>query len=231
MRHTVTVILSNCMCDTPAMRGRVANNISSVAKRFALRSAGSLTGILGANGVPTPTRVISRRFMNPALNRRSVRRNVASFVVTFVLLVVCVYNVCNLVPNVITGSTLVLGFFFALNILASFRTTLAVSNVTNVMLSLNVTISTGILVCREAGRRLHTNGAIHTTLTSNCSGTFSTVFSSGLASVVANVVLCGFNANPVHNFTAALVVNVLISFFATIFLAHVICRCFLNGSG
>ncbi len=224
MNGPVTVTLSNCVCDTPGMVGRVANNRSRVANRFAPRSAGSLTGILGSNGVPTPTGVVRRSVMKPSLNRGSVGRNVVSFTLTFITLVVCVYTVCNFVPNVITGNTLVLGFFFALNVLTSFRTTLAVSNVTNVILALNVTISTGILVCRHAGRRLHTNGAMGRTLASNCGGTFSTVFSSGVASVVANVVLFGFNANPVHNFTAALVVNVMYSFFATMFLAHVICR-------
>lgn len=213
------------------MDARVANNGSVVANGFAPRRSGSLTGILGSNGVPTPTRVMRRSVMNPSLNRRSVGTNMFSFIITLVLLVVCVYTVCKFVPNVVTGNTLFLGFFFALNVLSSFRTTLAVSNVTNVILSLNVTMSTGMLVCRHAGRRLHDNGNMGGTLTSNCSGTFSTVFSSGLASVVANVVLFGFNANPVHNFTAALVVNVLYSFFATMFVAHVICRRFVGGSG
>ncbi len=231
INETVTVMLSNTICDTPHIGNRVANKDSRVDKGFAVRSAGSLTGALVSNHVPTPTHVIRRSMINPSLNTRSVERNMVSFVFTFVLLVVCVMLVCGFVPKVVTGYTLLIGLFFALKVLASFRTTLAVPNVTNVILTLNVTISTGILVCREAGRRLHGNGRLGRTVRLNCDGTFSTVFSSGLASVVANVVLCMFNANPVEKFTAALVVNVYYSFFATICLAHLMCRGHLGGSG
>lgn len=172
-----------------------------------------------------------RSIINPSLNRRTVGSNIVSFILTLVLLVFCVYTFCKILPNLVTSNTLMLGVFFAVNVLTSFRTILALPNVTNVILALNVTISTGILVCRHAGRRLHTNGSLGGTVTSNCDGTFSTVFSSGLASVVANIMLFCFNANPVHNFTAAVVVNLFTSFLATIFLAHVICRTLLTGSG
>lgn len=102
-------------------------------------------------------------------------------------------------------------------------------------------MSTGIVMFTHVHRRVTNNGSMLTTMGRNCGGTLSTVLSKRIAAFVTTLILVILNSNAMGNFTCALVVSVVLSLFATLFvtgcLAETFCninietRGFCNGTG
>lgn len=94
-----------------------------------------------------------------------------------------------LLPKLTSDLTLVLCARLVLVLLGTFSVALALPNVTNVVLNVNVTMSTGIVVFTHIGRRLARKGDMRTSLGSKFRGTVSTVISKGVAALVTTNIL------------------------------------------
>ncbi len=209
-----------------------------------------MTSGVGTNSLPFTLAISSDglRIVSPALNGSTLGIVMVTNTVTFTLIYILVVIHCH-VGNLVTTLTLLNrltnSVTYVSKCLPSIRDfALAVPNVTNVVLSVNINISYGIVTTRHVHSRFRGNGAVSNTVSSNCGGSVDTVVSNGIAVMVISVILVNtfnapsdlltrvfsplvslFNAsvaNSVCSFNCALLINIVFGLVVNIFTSGVV---------
>ncbi len=188
MKRPVCVIVSDVPVSTPAIRATVGSAAYVVSNSFARRRTDGLTTGVGSNRLPFDLDISRVETIGTALNTGTLGGTMGTNVIKLVLIVLFLVVLCEL-PKFVSSVTLVTCISIILLVITGFRVGLALTNVTNVVLTVNVTISTGMVVFRHIGRRLLGNGNIGASIRTNFRETLDTIVSSGVAAVVSTIVL------------------------------------------
>ncbi|NQY68677.1 MAG: protein translocase subunit SecDF [Flavobacteriales bacterium] len=221
VNSSIAIVLDNYVYSAPNVLGEIPNGISSITGDFTLQEADDLANVLEAGKLPAPAKVVEEAIVGPSLGKKAIRDGLSSFVIA--LLVVLVYMIfyygkAGLVANV----ALFANIFFLLGVLSSVTAVLTLAGIAGIVLTIGMSVDANVLIYERIREELTAGKGIHLAVSDGYSKAYSSIIDANVTTLLTGVILYIFGSGPIQGFAFTLIVGIMTSLFAAIFISRMI---------
>jgi preprotein translocase subunit SecD len=214
-------VLDDAVFSAPVVRNKIIGGHSQIEGMDNLEEARLLEIVLKAGALPAPVQIMEQRSVGPSLGEDSIRKGILSFLVATaltMLFMLVYYRTGGMVANV----ALFFCLLFLLAVLAAFKATLTLPGIAGIILTLAVSVDANVLIYERIREELATGKTLRAALDAGYDKAFSAIFDSNLTTFITGVILYQFGTGPVQGFALTLMIGIVASMFAAIFITRVI---------
>jgi len=217
----IAIVLDNAIFSAPVVRNKITGGHSQIEGMENLDEARLLEIVLKAGALPAPVEIIEQRSVGPSLGEDSIRSGILSSVIATlltVLFMIFYYRTGGAVADV----AVVFCMVFLLGVLAAFQATLTLPGIAGVILTLAVSVDANVLI-NERIREEHATGkTLRASIDAGYARAWTAIFDSNLTTFISGIILYQFGTGPVQGFALTLMIGIVTSMFAAVFITRVI---------
>ncbi len=217
----IAIVLDNVVFSAPVVRNKITGGNSQIEGMDNLEEARLLEIVLKAGALPAPVEIIEQRSVGPSLGEDSIRNGILSSVLATALTVLFMalyYRTGGLVADF----ALVFCLVFILGVLAAFHGTLTLPGIAGIILTLAVAVDANVLIFERIREEAATGKTLRAAIDAGYARAFTAIFDSNLTTFITAVILYQFGSGPIQGFALTLMIGIVTSMFAAIFITRVI---------
>lgn len=223
----VAIVLDNEVYSDPVIQGVMKTGSCTITnggnKGFEVTEANELAGILKVGKLPAKLEIEELSIVGPSIGDQAVSQGLISLLVGLGLVIIFMflyYGKGGLVANV----ALLFNIFFIIGILAtpSFAVTLTLPGIAGIVLTIGMSIDANVLIFERIREELALGASKASAVTTGYAKAFWTIFDANITTFLTALVLYIFGTGLVKGFAVTLMVGVVASFFAAVFVTRLI---------
>ncbi len=226
----VAIVLDNVIFSAPVVQNKITGGHSQITGMDNLEEARLLEIVLKAGALPAPVDIIEQRSVGPSMGEDSIRYGLTSAGLA-TLLTVLFMLVYYRTGGAVADFALVFTLTFLLAILAAFQGTLTMPGIAGIILTLAVAVDANVLIYERIREELATGKTLRAAIDTGYSKAFTAIFDSNLTTLITGVILYQFGTGPVQGFALTLMIGIVVSMFAAIFITRVVFDMMTDRSG
>lgn len=224
---SIAIVLDDFVYSYPTVNGEIAGGRSSITGNFEINEAKDLANILKAGKLPARARIVQEDVVGPTLGKEAISAGLISFVIALLLVLVYMaiyYNKAGLVANV----ALIANVFFIMGILASLKAVLTLPGIAGIVLTIGLSVDANILIFERVREELRSGMGIKMAIREGFKHAMSSILDSNITTLILGIILYIFGNGPVQGFATTLIVGILTSLFAAIFVSRLVFEWMMN---
>jgi len=218
---SIAIVLDDYVYSFPTVNAEIAGGRSSISGNFDINEAKDLANILKAGKLPARARIVQEDIVGPTLGQEAISAGLLSFVIALVLVLIFMafyYNKAGLVANV----ALIANVFFIMGILASMSAVLTLPGIAGIVLTIGLSVDANILIFERVREELRAGLNTKQAIREGFKHAMSSILDSNITTLILGIILYIFGNGPVQGFATTLIVGILTSLFAAIFISRLI---------
>jgi SecD/SecF fusion protein len=218
---SIAIVLDEYVYSYPTVNGEIAGGRSSITGNFDINEAKDLANILKAGKLPARARIVQEDVVGPTLGKEAISSGLLSFVIALLLVLVYMaiyYNKAGLVANV----ALIANVFFIMGILASLKAVLTLPGIAGIVLTIGLSVDANILIFERVREELRSGMGIKMAIREGFKHAMSSILDSNITTLILGIILYIFGNGPVQGFATTLIVGIITSLFAAIFVSRLV---------
>lgn len=218
---SIAIVLDDFVYSYPTVNGEIAGGRSSITGNFEINEAKDLANILKAGKLPARARIVQEDVVGPTLGKEAISAGLISFVIALLLVLVYMsiyYNKAGWVANV----ALIANVFFIMGILASLKAVLTLPGIAGIVLTIGLSVDANILIFERVREELRSGMGIKMAIREGFKHAMSSILDSNITTLILGIILYIFGNGPVQGFATTLIVGILTSLFAAIFVSRLV---------
>jgi len=218
---SIAIVLDEYVYSFPTVNGEIAGGRSSISGNFDINEAKDLANILKAGKLPARARIVQEDVVGPTLGKEAISSGLLSFVIALILVLVFMafyYNKAGLVANV----ALVANVFFIMGILASLKAVLTLPGIAGIVLTIGLSVDANILIFERVREELRSGMNSKMAIREGFKHAMSSILDSNITTLILGIILYIFGNGPIQGFATTLIVGILTSLFAAIFISRLV---------
>ena len=220
-KKSIAIVLDNLVYSAPTVQGEIPNGISSISGTFKVEDTQDLANVLKAGRLPAPAKIVSDYVVGPSLGAASISAGLVSTIagIIFILLFMAMYySTAGLVANI----ALLVNLFFLMGVLASLGAVLTLPGIAGIVLSLGMSVDANVLIYERIREELSTGKSARLAITEGFKRAMPSILDSNITTFLTGVILYVFGQGPIVGFATTLMIGIITSLFAAIFISRLV---------
>ncbi len=220
-KKSVAIVLDNLVYSAPTVQGEIPNGISSISGSFKVEDTQDLANVLKAGRLPAPAKIVSDYVVGPSLGAASISAGLISTIagIIFILLFMAMYySTAGLVANI----ALIVNLFFLMGVLASLGAVLTLPGIAGIVLSLGMSVDANVLIYERIREELAEGKSARLAITEGFRKAMPSILDSNITTFLTGVILYIFGQGPIVGFATTLMIGIITSLFAAIFMSRLV---------
>ena len=220
-KKSVAIVLDNNVYSAPTVQGEIPNGISSISGSFKVEDTKDLANVLKAGRLPAPAKIVSEYIVGPSLGAESINSVLTSTlagIAVILLFMALYYNKAGWVANV----SLLVNLFFLMGVLASLGAVLTLPGIAGIVLSLGMSVDANVLIYERVREEMATGKSLRLAIAEGFKKAMSSILDSNITTFLTGLILYIFGSGPILGFATTLMIGIMTSLFAAIFITRLI---------
>jgi SecD/SecF fusion protein len=226
-KRSVAVVLDGYVYSFPQVQGEIPGGRTQITGNFTVEEAQDLANILKAGKLPAPARIVQADVVGPTLGAEAVSAGMWSFVVAMVIVLIYMlfyYSTAGIAANV----ALIVNIFFIFGILASLGAVLTLPGLAGIVLTIGMAVDANVLIYERIREELRHGKGLQLAISDGYKGALSSILDGNITTLLTGIVLYAFGTGPIRGFATTLIIGILTSLFAALFISRLIFEWYLG---
>ena len=218
---SVAIVLDGYVYSYPTVQAEISGGRSSITGDFTLDEAKDLANILKSGKLPAPARIIEEAIVGPSLGREAISSGFSSFI--FALIIVLIYIGFYYGGAGLTANTaLLVNIFFIFGVLSSLGAVLTLPGIAGIILTIGMSIDANVLIYERIREEMKNGKGLKLAISDGYNSAYSSIIDANVTTLLTGIILYTFGTGPIKGFATTLVIGILTSLFAAIFITRLI---------
>ena len=225
--RSVAIVLDGYVYSYPTVQSEIAGGRSSITGNFSVNEAKDLANILKSGKLPAPARIIEEAIVGPSLGEEAISSGLQSFIFALILVLfymIFYYSGAGLVSNV----ALLANIFFIFGVLSSIGAVLTLPGIAGIILTIGMSVDANVLIYERIREELSNGKGLRLAITDGYNSAYSSIIDANVTTLLTGIVLYTFGTGPIKGFATTLIIGIVTSLFAAIFITRLIISARLN---
>lgn len=227
-KKSIAIVLDNLVYSAPTVQGEIPNGISSISGNFKVEDTQDLANVLKAGRLPAPARIVSDYVVGPSLGAASISAGLISTIagiIVILLFMAMYYSTAGVVANI----ALLVNLFFLMGVLASLGAVLTLPGIAGIVLSLGMSVDANVLIYERIREEIAEGKTIRLAISEGFRKAMPSILDSNITTFLTGVILYVFGQGPIVGFATTLMIGIITSLFAAIFISRLVFEWLLDG--
>ncbi|MBM3924292.1 MAG: protein translocase subunit SecDF, partial [Sphingomonadales bacterium] len=224
---SVAIVLDDYVYSFPTVQSEISGGMSSISGNFTTEEAKDLANILKAGKLPAPARIVEEAVVGPSLGKEAIQSGLWSIVMGLLMVLVFMalyYARSGLIANAVLFANI----FFIFGILASLQAVLTLPGLAGIVLTIGMAVDANVLIFERIREELARSKSQRQAVNDGFSNAYSSIIDANVTTILTGIVLYVFGSGPIKGFATTLIVGILTSLFAALFLSRLIMEYFVS---
>lgn len=220
-KRSIAIVLDNTVYSYPTVQNEIGGGSSSISGNFTINEAKDLANILKAGKLPAPAKIVEEAVVGPSLGQEAISSGLTSFILALLLVLIYMvfwYSGAGMAANV----ALVANLFFIIGVLASIQAVLTLPGIAGIVLIIGMSVDANVLIYERIREELSLGKSLRLAIDDGFKGALSSIIDANVTSLLTGIILYIFGSGPIRGFATVLVIGILTSLFAAIFITRLI---------
>ena len=224
----LVVVLDGYVRSYPRVQNEITAGSTEITGSFTIEEADDLANILKSGKLPAPTHIISDTIVGPTLGKEAINSGFISFFVAFALVLVFMIFYYSKSAGTIADIALFANLFLLFGVLASLNAVLSLPGIAGIVLTMGMDVDANILIFERTREELRGGKGIKLALADGYKRAYPAIIDSKVTTLLTGIVLYVFGTGPIRSFATTLIIGIMTSVFASIFLTRLIYEALLK---
>ncbi len=218
---SVAIVLDGYVYSYPTVQAEIAGGRSSITGDFTLEEAKDLANILKSGKLPAPARIIEEAIVGPSLGKEAITSGMSSFIFALILVLIYIafyYGRAGLSADI----ALLVNIFFIFGVLSSLGAVLTLPGIAGIILTIGMSIDANVLIYERIREEIKNGKGLKLAITDGYNSAYSSIIDANVTTLLTGIILYTFGTGPIKGFATTLVIGILTSLFAAIFITRLI---------
>jgi SecD/SecF fusion protein len=218
----LVVVLDGYVRSYPRVQNEINGGSTEITGDFTIEEADDLANILKSGKLPAPSHIISDTIVGPTLGKEAINSGFISFFVAFALVLGFMVFYYSRSAGTIADIALFANLFLLFGVLASLNAVLSLPGIAGIVLTMGMDVDANILIFERIREELRGGKGIKLALADGYKRAYPAIIDSKVTTMLTGIVLYVFGTGPIRSFATTLIIGILTSVFASIFLTRLI---------
>ncbi|MDF1546541.1 MAG: protein translocase subunit SecDF [Bacteroidales bacterium] len=217
----VAIVLDNYVYSFPVVQVEITGGRSQITGNFSIKEAQDLANILKSGKLPAPARIIEEEIVGPSLGNEAISAGLISFVIAFIIVLLYMlfyYKSAGLVANI----ALITNLFFIFGVLASLGAVLTLPGLAGIVLTIGMSVDANVLIFERIREELTLGKGLKLAISDGYKNAYSAIIDANITTLLTGIVLFIFGHGPIKGFATTLIIGIITSLFAAIFITRLV---------
>jgi preprotein translocase subunit SecD len=217
----LAIIIDDKVRSAPSINVQISTGQALINGDFTKEEVDTLARIIKEGALPVDLSIIEERTVGPSLGQDSIDAGFKAMIVSFIavgLFMLVYYKGAGLLA--IFG--LALNFIFMLAILAWLGFTLTLPGIAGFILTVGMAVDANVLIYERIKEELKSGKSVRMAIVNGFDRAFWAIFDSNLTTIISALMLSQFGTGPVKGFAVTLLIGIITSMFAVLFVTRFI---------
>ena len=218
---SVAIVLDGYVYSYPTVQSEISGGRSSITGDFNLDEAKDLANILKSGKLPAPARIIEEAIVGPSLGKEAITSGLTSFIFALILVLFYIafyYGRAGLSANI----ALLVNIFFIFGVLSSLGAVLTLPGIAGIILTIGMSIDANVLIYERIREETRNGKGLKLAIQDGYNSAYSSIIDANVTTLLTGIILYTFGTGPIKGFATTLVIGILTSLFAAIFITRLI---------
>lgn len=223
---SVAIVLDDYVYSFPTVQSEISGGCPPFPN-FTTEEAKDLANILKAGKLPAPARIVEEAVVGPSLGKEAIQSGLWSIVMGLLLVLVFMalyYAGSGLIANAVLFANI----FFIFGILASLQAVLTLPGLAGIVLTIGMAVDANVLIFERIREELARSKSQRQAVSDGFSNAYSSIIDANVTTILTGIVLYVFGSGPIRGFATTLIVGILTSLFAALFLSRLIMEYYVS---
>ncbi len=224
---SVAIVLDGYVYSYPTVQAEIAGGRSSITGNFSVNEAKDLANILKSGKLPAPARIIEEAIVGPSLGEEAISSGLTSFIFALLLVLaymIFYYNGAGVVSNI----ALLANIFFIFGVLSSLGAVLTLPGIAGIILTIGMSVDANVLIYERIREELKNGKGLRLAIADGYNSAYSSIIDANVTTLLTGIILYTFGTGPIKGFATTLIIGILTSLFAAIFITRLVISARLN---
>lgn len=224
----VAIVLDDYVQSYPTVNGMISGGRSTISGNFTVEEAKDLANLLQAGALPVKVRILGDSVVGPSLGAENLNAGLISFLVAF--LAVCVFmGIYYGRGGLIADVALVINLLFILAVSAAFNVVFTLPGLAAVVLTMGMAVDANVLIYERIREEKNKGKNYKASIQAGFSNAFSSIIDGNVTTFLTGMILFAFGIGPIRGFAVALMIGIVTSLIAALFVTRIIIEYFTDG--
>jgi SecD/SecF fusion protein len=223
----VAIVLDGYVYSYPTVQAEISGGRSSITGNFTVNEAKDLANILKSGKLPAPARIIEEAIVGPSLGEEAISSGLTSFIFALLLVLaymIFYYNGAGMASNV----ALLANIFFIFGVLSSLGAVLTLPGIAGIILTIGMSVDANVLIYERIREELSNGKGLRLAIQDGYDNAYSSIIDANVTTLLTGIILFTFGTGPIKGFATTLIIGILTSLFAAIFITRLVISYRLN---
>ena len=227
IKKSVAIVLDGYVYSYPTVQAEIAGGRSSITGNFTVNEAKDLANILKSGKLPAPARIIEEAIVGPSLGEEAISSGLTSFIFALLLVLaymIFYYNGAGMASNI----ALLANIFFIFGVLSSLGAVLTLPGIAGIILTIGMSVDANVLIYERIREELSNGKGLRLAIEDGYNNAYSSIIDANVTTLLTGIILYTFGTGPIKGFATTLIIGILTSLFAAIFITRLVISYRLN---
>ena len=219
--RSVAVVLDDYVYSAPVVNGEIPNGRTEIRGNFTVSETIDLSNILKTGKLPAPAKILQSEIVGPSLGQEAITDGVRSFMIALVLVLLYMifyYNFAGIASNI----ALIVNMFFIFGVLSSVGAVLTLPGIAGIVLTIGMAVDANVLIYERIREELRAGKGIKLAIQDGYQNAYSSIVDANVTTLLTGIILYVFGTGPIRGFATTLIIGILTSLFAAIFITRMV---------
>lgn len=223
----VAVVLDDYVYSAPRVNDAITTGRTSISGNFTLDEAQDLANALKSGKLPAAARIIQSDVVGPSLGQEAINSGTNSFILA--LLVVLAWMIFYYgKAGIFSDIALALNILFIFGVLTAFGAVLTLPGIAGIVLTIGMSVDANVLIYERIKEEMASGKGMKESINDGFGGALSSIIDANITTLLTGIILYIFGTGPVKGFATTLIIGILTSLFAAIFITRLLIDWYLN---
>jgi SecD/SecF fusion protein len=217
----VAIVLDDYVYSFPTVNDVIPNGSSSISGNFTVEEAEDLSNILKAGKLPAPAKIIQSEIVGPSLGKEAINSGMTSFGIALMIVLFYMffyYRTAGFAADI----ALILNILFIFGVLASLGAVLSLPGIAGIVLTIGMAVDANVLIYERIREELRMGKGMSLAITDGYQNAYAAIIDANVTTLLTGVILYTFGTGPIKGFATTLIIGIITSLFAAIFLTRLV---------
>ena len=225
----IAVVMDDYVYSYPRVNEEIPTGSSQISGSFTSQEAEDLANLLKSGTMPAPCTIIQEEIIGPSLGKESIRSGLSSLGIAFFLIFTFMIFYYTRRAGLIADIALFLNMFFLIGVLASLGLALTLPGIAGIVLTIGMSVDANVLIYERIREELMAGKGVRMAVADGYKNALSAIIDGNLTTLITGIILFLMGGTgPVKGFATTLVIGILTSLFAAIFISRLVFELMLD---
>ena len=217
----IAIVLDELVYSSPVVQNEIKGGRSQITGNFSVDEAKDLANVLKSGKLPAPARIVQEAIVGPTLGHEAINAGTKSFVIAFVVVLLYMlffYSQAGWVANL----ALISNIFFIMGVLASLGAVLTLPGIAGIVLTVGISVDANVLIYERIKEELAAGKGLSKAVSDGYKNAYSAIIDANVTTILTGIILYLFGTGPIKGFATTLVIGIITSLFAAVFITRLI---------